>query len=300
MKQQQEPTLRQVGTNNIRYKTRTYTLDKQRAKDDFQTLTNRRDIRPAQVNKIRRALQKGINFDAPLICNLRNGTYRLIDGNHRIEALRLFFEQYPGRKVEVTICYYEQLSNTEEKETYTKWSLGMRQSVNDYIKQHWDDIPITRHLKPPHFPCKISYKWTKTAMELKQLFLPWLSRNRQGVQTPTGGANTFVEQMKNVNTTAFEIVRAFMCEYIQLFGEPDKANIMYKKTVFSSLMKIWLDNYQRINLDEIMKRFGRLRGCERVQYWSQQSPNRDNIEQARKDFRLLLNKGKWALANTFV
>ena len=60
-------------------------------------LVNPRQIRKTQVNSIVRSLKQGEHFDSPLVVNVNNGTktVRVLDGGHRAEALKKYFELFP-------------------------------------------------------------------------------------------------------------------------------------------------------------------------------------------------------------
>jgi len=106
-------------------------------------LVNQRQIRESQVNSILSKLKQGCHFDSMFVVNVNNGTKRIrvLDGGHRTEALKKFFEKKPDAKVRVSMAVYNDLTETEERQVFTKWNLGVKQSVDDFIKSYKVEIP---------------------------------------------------------------------------------------------------------------------------------------------------------------
>ena len=106
-------------------------------------LVNQRQIRNTQVNSILRDLKQGKHFDSMFVVNVNNGTRRIrvIDGGHRTQALKKYFETYPNEKVKVSMAVYNDLTDSEERAIFTKWNLGVKQSVDDFINSYKVEIP---------------------------------------------------------------------------------------------------------------------------------------------------------------
>ena len=107
--------MRKNGINKISAKYQRLILDRASWPRTFTKLANRRDTRTAVVSRLHRLLEDGSHFETPLVANRLNGTYRLLDGNHRGEAIERYFANHPERKVEVVVFYYENLNPDEEK-----------------------------------------------------------------------------------------------------------------------------------------------------------------------------------------
>lgn len=106
-------------------------------------LVNQRQIRNTQVNSLFRDLKQGKHFDSMFVVNVNNGTRRIrvIDGGHRTEALKKYFELYPHNKIIISMAVYKDLTDTEERAVFTKWNLGVKQSVDDFINSYKVEIP---------------------------------------------------------------------------------------------------------------------------------------------------------------
>lgn len=285
----EENKLRAVGTSHLDWKYTVLVLGKDNI-EDLETLDNRRMLRNSNVNKLRRLLEKGQHFETPFVCNKAKNKFRLLDGNHRHEAIKRFLENYPGRRVEVAICYYEGLDEEEEKLIYTLWNLGTKQTTNDFVKQYWDEIPIATLLNSPSFPWNVGPYPTPNGLEFKQIVGPYLIRNSTEV-VYRSSASDFIEKSKQLGNADFGVLKEFAKEYTEVFGKPEKINVMYKPLNFASMMKIWLKNRELVTPEKMRKRMARARGCERAMFWSTQSNNANNSEQCHKDLLVVTNKG---------
>ncbi|MAG92007.1 hypothetical protein CMO83_05000, partial [Candidatus Woesearchaeota archaeon] len=75
----------------------------------FEILTNRRNIAKSTVNSIFDGLINNKHFDSSFVVNKDNGKFRLIDGNHRYEAIVKYLAANPENRVEVTLHVYKEL-----------------------------------------------------------------------------------------------------------------------------------------------------------------------------------------------
>jgi len=292
MTEEKENKLRSTGTNLLGYTTRRYRIGKDELKE-FDQLSNTREIRKSNVNKLRTILKKGLHFETPLMCNKKGSKLRLLDGNHRFLAIQEFLEEYPQRKVEVILCIYENLTAEEEKKEYTKWNLGTKQSTNDFVKQYWNEIPITKFLTNGNFPCGVQpYKYGAN-LEFKQLLSPYLAWKSKGTTTimQASGATSFIEQTQELVKQDVNVLGEFMNDFVEVFGIPDCKNLHYKRVVFSAIMNIWLKNYDNNNSNVMRRRLLKIRNCERVMYWGQTGFGRENANFCRENLLQQINKG---------
>jgi len=291
--------LRANGTTNIDWKYAHTLVDIDNI-DDFVLLTNRRDIRHSNVNKLYRLLAIGQHFETPLVCNKIGKKQRLIDGNHRIESVKKFLAEYPQRKVELGICFYENLTEEEERKKYTTWNLGTKQNTNDFIRQYWDVMPITKKLNKPWFPCNVRHIWATGAIEFKQLISPYLARNTLTQIVYRNPAIEFIRHAQDLTISDANVLKEFMREFILMYGEPDKKNMMYTPMTFSVIENIWLKNCERMPPDKLMKKLLKLRGHEKVIYWNTNSAGHITLDLCKRDFMAVLNAGATIEENMLV
>ena len=102
----------------------------------LEEMKNRRRIVRSHVNRLLKVLRDGGSFDAPIVVNRLNGTYRLIDGNHRTEAIKLWIKENPENQTRVLLIKYEGLSDKEERDVFRRWNSGRKQSSDDFVQMH--------------------------------------------------------------------------------------------------------------------------------------------------------------------
>jgi len=275
--------MRENGINKLKVKADKVTLRKD-SLSKFTLLANKRDIRTSVVNKLLKVLESEEHFETPLVSNRVSGKDRLLDGNHRYLAMEKYFERHPQRKVEVWLFNYNNLTAEEEKKEYTKWNLGTKQSANDFIKQYWDDFEIVNSFK--NFPIKVLPTWSAPgAIEFKMLMQGYMGNTSKGTMD-------FIESCKELGLSDAKVMKSFLMDYQAVFGVPDRRNMHYKKPVFTSLFNIWLNNHQTFNPSAIQKAFTKLRGHERVVYYSSMGATKEVCNLAKKDILHVLNSGR--------
>ena len=105
-------------------------------------IVNPRKLHTAQVQSIYEALLQGMHFDSIFVINRRADTLRVIDGNHRVEALRLFFTKYSRMKVTIFSAMYDNMDDVQERAIFTRWNISITQSTDDFINSYKDTIPM--------------------------------------------------------------------------------------------------------------------------------------------------------------
>ena len=286
-----EHKLREVGTSTYPWVYKRDVVSKNDTKK-FVVLNNRRDIRNTHVSKLRRILEAGEHYDTPLVVNFRNGKYRLLDGNHRYESMCQLLEKYPERKIAVGLCVYTDLDDAQEKVIYTRWNSGSKQNFNDFVKQYWDDISVALKMERS-FACKVRPSWGGSGvMEFRSLMKPYVTHKRNpNTQDMSfqGGAMDFIHACQNLDTEDYKITKAFMTEYMSIFGVPDRKNKYYCAPTFPSMFGIWLKNYERISAASMRKKLAKITGHERFVYWCGQGGTRTNVYFCMRDLTAVMN-----------
>lgn len=263
-------------------------LSKEDIKNNFVLLLNRREIRKCVVNRLLRLLEKGDHFETPIMVNTVNNKSRLLDGNHRAEAIQRYLEKYPERKVEVWMFEYNNLNPDEEREMYTKWNMGTKQNTNDFVQQYWNSIGLNK-LFARDFPCNVTANWSCNSIEFKTLLSGYMGSITPGFGGGyQGSAIEFIDRCKLMNGKDHKVMREFMKEYIQIYGEPDKKNLHYKQGVYFAIFRIWRDNLDK-PIDQMRTALLRVRGHERIVYYSTLGGTREMTIQCRKDLLNVIN-----------
>jgi len=133
---------------NVGYTIESITLNKETIKK-LRIMTDRRKITSAHVNHLLGILKEGTHFDSPFVVNLltEKNVRKVIDGNHRFEAVKEWIAENEDNSINVVFCTYKDLSVHQEREVYTKWNSGRKQSSDDFIQLYAKTIPMLQAIK---------------------------------------------------------------------------------------------------------------------------------------------------------
>ncbi|MBU1082662.1 MAG: hypothetical protein KKB59_19410, partial [Spirochaetes bacterium] len=195
------------------------------------------------------------HFDAPFVINLKNGKMRLIDGNHRFEAVKKYIGANPDNRVEVTLNMYSNLNEEIEKELYTQWNLGNKQSTSDVVKQYKEDIPIFKLMEKKDFPVKVNVYGGSGSIKFYSLVGAYLASIEPKFK---GGFLAspweFIARAQALGKKDVTLMAGFMKDFVQAFGVL-KNNRFLRGTPFTSIMRIWMDNRVTIPYSKMINYF---------------------------------------------
>lgn len=146
----------------IKYKFVLFEVNKKTI-EEFQNMEKARIIRNEKVRELKSMIINGNHFDSPIIINDK-GKKRIIDGQHRICAIRQIITENPEFIIQVALVVYQNLDRNQEKEMFTRWNSGTRQTGEDILQIYTDEIPIygmlyeTGKICIYHEPGKIKFR----------------------------------------------------------------------------------------------------------------------------------------------
>ena len=266
----------------------------------FAQLQNRRKIRSGAVKEIFEKLENGIHFETPLVVNKVGADLRLVDGNHRWEAIKKYLVSYPTSKVKVTIHIFSSLNDNDEKELFTTVNKGNKQSTNDLVKQHENDIRAFTYMKngwksgdgtPHKFHCLVGAYPSPNAISFYRLVGAYFaSRDSTFGGGYLGNAFQFIEDAKELTLQDVQVMSEFMREFTTAFGHMNN-NDFLKTTPFTALMRIWMDNKNMSSAQMIDRWKSKLRN-DPVALQSCRGGGAGATVIARRNFITLLNGGR--------
>ena len=171
-------------------------------------IVNPRRIHPSQVQSIYKALLKGEHFDSVFVINRRDNKLRVIDGNHRFEALMLFFEKRPHMKIEAYSAIYDNLDDAQEREIFTRWNISITQSTDDFINSYKETIPMYSRFVD-EMPCNVYGTYNK--MKLRDM----VNAYRASFEKPYAGGESktkidFIQYLQRLTKSDLDaIIRNF-------------------------------------------------------------------------------------------
>jgi hypothetical protein len=231
------------------YSAEKFDIDKSSIKNFYLYEDERRQLRTGKVASIRSQFGNGDklskHFDSPLVVNKKDNEkfFRVIDGNHRIEAIKQKLEKDNTFSIEVRLFIYKNLTRDEEREIYSKWQKGIPQSATDYLACYVKTIPLMDKMLET---LPVSLYKTPKKISIKVLMGCHIKAKKQ--RNFDGGyacnGEQTVADFKEITSEDIKIVKAFLKDYEQVFGEYMKGNIWYCGGPMFALYRIWYDNKQ--------------------------------------------------------
>jgi len=109
--------------------------------DTLFSLTDRRQIRATQVEKLCSLLMRNGHFEDIFVTNrISDKECRLLDGNHRYEAMKKAITLDQTMTIVIWIAEYKNLTPIQEKEVFEKWNIGTKMTADDFVKVWFDEI----------------------------------------------------------------------------------------------------------------------------------------------------------------
>lgn len=233
-----------MSLSQFKYEIKTLEISKENI-SQFKSIETARALRRSQVERLEKAFLDGSYIEAtPLHINLKNGEYRVIDGNHRIAALVNLFEKNKANKFTIIAMIYFNLSNPKEKDLYDLIAKSVAQTTNDFLSLHRNEFPIWETIQAKSFPCKVTVYGGKDSLQLKTIM--YLIRCTRVKRLTTGssflnrenllatGRNTSMEDYNNLA----RFIRIFMSAY----WAPGESNKYTRLNIIVPLFHIWYYN----------------------------------------------------------
>ena len=214
--------------------------------DVFITLdTERRKIRRGNVENILSAMKKGIHFEAPIVVNQVDGKFRVIDGNHRVEAIRDYICLFPDALIELWVAKYKRLTRVEEREVYTLWNKGPAETATDHLHNYFATVPCGKEMLDK-LPAAVYT--TDTKMSLKLLMGSHINAKSQRIFEGGYGNSGEKTVADFQQITHMDVIIAMdFCDYMEeIFGTYFKQSPYYRSTPLTAFYRIWFDNREKI------------------------------------------------------
>ncbi len=226
---------------------------------DSLVLVDPRRIRQKQVKSLLRSLELGLHFETNLVMNRLNKILRIIDGCHRIEAMKAFFKHNPKEEIEIYAQIYTDLTRNEERDIFYRTNISIRQSTHDFIHSYRDTLPVYKELTTK---LPVTIYGSKNRLRLKNVCEAYLSSKTKLFQ---GGLSCtklqFVEKIQTLDDNdVHEIKDTF--EMMQTIFNKEKftdiANMtVFKTTPYIALTALIQRNKSNLGKDFIIKQMKR-------------------------------------------
>jgi len=198
-----------------------------------------REFRNNHVSSIKYAIMGGTHPSENITVNGVSTTYRIINGNHRMEALRRIISEHPKFSIEMTITLYSGLSLKQEIEIYEKVNNTKKESGMDRLKAHLTGSDIYNLLEKK-FPARVLYRnggrAERNVITATTVLSSYVCRNDSAV---TRGVLFILERAKELDETDYYRIARFMRLFKRVFGDPSKENIYSSYNIYSCFAKAY-------------------------------------------------------------
>lgn len=242
----------------------------------------RRKIRTANVKKLTKLMNGAKHFSSPFVVNFIQNKYKLIDGNHRKEAIEQCLLDNPKFEIYVWVAVYSELDEEQEREVYADWNSGTTQSATDFLKSNWEAIPFGKKILA-ELPVSI-YPNTKT-LSVKNLVGCQICAKRHNYFEGgySAGRDQILIDFDNITLEDIELLKEFSEFMENCFGMFNKKtnSLFYGTTPLSVFYRIWFDN-KHLKAGKLEKAFKQVF---KMSSWSgDNSPAKAGGIQASKNF----------------
>ena len=222
-----------------------------------------RDIRKSQVNKQLTALKNEKHFDVVLAVDTQKNGYGIIDGNHRINAIKTWFNESNGvkREIDMWCMVYPKLTIEQRRAVYRKLNIGIKQSTADFISAYRQTIPMFETITNSGLlPCHIY--GNNNNMKFKHFVGAYHCAKRPG-KVFSGGfmgkPYEFVEMARTLTYKDVKVIKEFWDMYTKAFSIDLDVNAVssykeLKTTIFYAMFRLWYINKNRFSEREIISR----------------------------------------------
>lgn len=212
---------------------------------------NRRKLSRDQIGSLKKSLCNCQHFDSPIVVNEIDGYYRVIDGNHRIEAIKQTIKMYPHFKIDILLVIYKNLDADGEIQMFHRWNIGKKQSLDDFIQSVANKIPAIRWLQQG-FPIKVSVYKQTDSVTVRIICGGYIAARNFDDQGYGLHRENFMRDLSDLGEKDVAWMKEYMARFKSVFGVPNPKNQYYKSTFFSAMMYKAYE-YKEKDLTEMMR-----------------------------------------------
>lgn len=202
-----------------------------------------RDFRNNHVNTIRNGLLEGKHFIGCITVNEIKGKYRILDANHRIEAIREILKVNPKFKIETRVQRYSDLNKEQELDVYTILNKHKPENILDVIKAYCIDSFFVKETKNS-FPIRVMFRNKSqtdvNALPITTVCFPYV--HRKNVAFLGSSVKSLAQSINNFTEMDIDKIRAFFKFYRKVFGDITKDNLYCDATMIGVVAKLYYTN----------------------------------------------------------
>lgn len=219
-----------------------------------------RDFREPHIKEIMNGLLGGNHFNEVVTTNYNGKDYEIINGNHRMEAVRRILELHPKFSIQVTVAAYSELTPDEQKDLYSIINNVKNESMDDFVKAHCYDSKIYKLMTKGTFPCNVGFYSTKAAnlnyIPFTTLMKSYMSRHETKQLIMMFRKDELVEEIRKLDEKDYDRISEFVRFFRETFGDPSSTNKYANYHKLLIIAKIYyIETEMGIGRDNLQKRF---------------------------------------------
>ena len=224
----------------------------------FAQYPTKRQIRTGQRKKLLNdVLNKGKTFPVMYVnkgSRLSN-KYVVLDGNHRLEALRIYLEQNPEKKVEIQLGVYNIEDPELERQKFLELNNIVKPSSDDIIQQYIEDNEFLRELLQQ---VDVSvYATSSRPLKVRNLMNAYIHAKAPKWNATILTGQDMIKIMENYGQEDIDVIKHFLVEYQDIFGVLTKDSLYANTTTLQIFFRIWYQN-RDIEYKKLVKKFRKL------------------------------------------
>lgn len=205
-----------------------------------------RDFRESHISTIMNAMARGEHPSENITINSIGKMHRIINGNHRMEAIRRIIALHPEFCIEMTFTVYYDLTKDEEIAIYEKVNNTKTENGLDKLKAQMIGTDIMELIND-RFPFRISFRSLKreerNVITAGTLLSSYMMRNDS---TITKGNKFWMHNVKDLSEKDYNRMVRFCQLFKRVCGEPSRSNPYSSYNCFSVFAKLY---YTTVGVD---------------------------------------------------
>jgi hypothetical protein len=252
-----------TATDTLSFKSRRLSINASTIKT-LARMENPRPLRESHVLHLVRVAKAGKPFEGCFVVNDVGGggreRFRLIDGNHRLEAVKRVLQDDPSFRMEVEFHIYDHLTEVQEIDLFDRVNRVTNVTNLDRLTNRRAHIPIMAMMEGD-FPFTVTFRQgpIKEGMSGFSLLKAYVDRHRpwRRVGVDADARQKFFQALAALGPKDHAALKAFGDAFLKGFGQPASTNPMSKFTGLEVAVKSYFQSVDGgfVEADDLARRW---------------------------------------------
>lgn len=218
----------------------------------FMFLENRRRLSHQQITVLRKLLFEGKHFDSPIVINILDGLYRIIDGNHRLEAIKGVIKKHSRYSIQVLLIKYKNVDLDGEIAAFRRWNIGKVQTMDDFIQSISKEVPIIKWFKKD-FSIPINIYKKSDSIGVKLLCNSYIASKKGDDMGHGMQRENFANELYDLDGEDYDYMNSFCKNFSQVFGMPNPKSRYYRFAFFFAVTYITMEYEEKSDIWKLLR-----------------------------------------------